>query len=171
MTFPDMLGYAVIESDGNGGYPSFCVHGPDPVDTDYARAYDQWRLLAESRPNRRYSICKLVPVEPVQPEGDPEDRLPFDWARIDQKVAAGQITDPVWIDLHMASSAVRARLGISGTMADAREVPHPFTAAGGEPFNKIEKLSQYCAACGEIRPLIAHKESFARYQISARAEG
>ncbi|MEV4246978.1 hypothetical protein AB0J63_26640 [Streptosporangium canum] len=158
-TEPALLGYAVIETDSEGNYPSFCVHGPDPVDTDYAHAHDQWRLLTgRLRPDSQYFICKLVPVEPVEPEGDPEDRLPFDWVRTDQKIADGLITDPVWAEIHEESKQVRQELGLDGTMAEARKLPHPYIQAEGHPFDKVEhRLEQYCAACGAISSLIAHK--------------
>lgn len=157
-TLPEILGYAVIETNLKGEDPSFCVHGPDPVDTDYAHTHDQWRYLEDNRPGRRFFLCKLVPIEPAEPEGDPEDRLPFDWARTDKKITDGCIADPVWIEIHTASRKTRERLGIAGTMEDARNRPHPYVRADGHPYDKVEhRLEQYCSACGYISALIAHK--------------
>lgn len=161
--FPDVLGYAVIGAGEDGSNPRFCVHGPDPIDTDYAYAHDQWRMLTDDgRSDERYFLCKLVPVEPVEPEGDPEDRLPFDWVRIEEKTADGRLMDPLWVKVSQASAAVRAALGLAVSMREARDVPHPFVAAFGRPYDQITDvtLGQFCAACGCIRSLIAHKESW-----------
>lgn len=86
----------------------------------------------------------------------------FDWARTEDRVADGQITDLAWLEVARASSAVRAALGLTGSMREVSDVPHPFVAAKGDPYDGVQQghLAQYCAACGCIRSLIAHKESW-----------
>jgi hypothetical protein len=88
----------------------------------------------------------------------------FIWERTDERIAGGQITDPAWMEVSRASQAVRASLGINGSMRDARSVKHPFIAAKGKPYDAVQDgyLAQYCAACGEIQPLLAHKNARAR---------
>jgi hypothetical protein len=168
---PASLGYAVIETDADGNNPTYCVHGPDPVDTDYGCAYDQWNWLKD-RQGRHYTICKLVPVEPVEPEGDPEDRMPFDWARTDQKITDGRLTDPAWVEIHEASKKVRQRFGITGTMQDACILPHPYTQADGHPYDKVpHRLEQYCAACGSMSSLIAHSVPYALHTPHVHVPG
>ncbi|MER5420348.1 hypothetical protein [Streptosporangium roseum] len=57
------LGYAVIETDHEGNNPSFCVHGPDPVDTVYEDAEANRASNEKSHGARsRFVVCKLVPV-------------------------------------------------------------------------------------------------------------
>ncbi|MEU4224307.1 DUF6221 family protein [Nonomuraea sp. NPDC026600] len=86
----------------------------------------------------------------------------FDWARTEERIADGQITDPAWLEVSRAGSAVRAALGLTGSMREVSDVPHPFVAAKGDPYDGVQQghLAQYCAACGCIRSLIAHKESW-----------
>lgn len=154
-----LVGYIVVKTDEDGSNPEYCVHGPDPVETRYPYAYDWWKGNADDpQPGRRYVLCQLVPVEPVEPGGDPDERRPFDWARADQRVADGRLTDPAWIAVHVASGEVRHRLGIAGSMAAARDIAHPFTPAVGDPYDQAPpRLDHLCAACGCIRALIAHK--------------
>ena len=87
---------------------------------------------------------------------------PFDWARTDEQVADGSFADPAWREVSRASSAVREALGLVLSMREARDVPHPFVPAKGEPYDSVHDgyLAQYCAACGCIRSMIAHKESW-----------
>lgn len=89
-------------------------------------------------------------------------KLPFDWARTEAEIAGGRIADPVWLDVSKASAEVRRTLGLDASMAEARDIPHPFVKAEGDPYGQVEdvNLSQFCAACGAISPLMAHKESW-----------
>jgi hypothetical protein len=89
-------------------------------------------------------------------------KLPFDWARTEAEIADGRVIDPVWRDISIASAKTRQALGLDATMAEARNIPHPFVKAEGDPYSQVEdvNLSQFCAACGAISPLMAHKESW-----------
>jgi len=59
------LGYTVIETDADGRYPTFCVHGPDPLDTDLETAKQHQASLTSRYGQRgeRYVVCKVVPLE------------------------------------------------------------------------------------------------------------
>ncbi|MET8985860.1 DUF6221 family protein [Nonomuraea wenchangensis] len=85
---------------------------------------------------------------------------PFDWARTEERIAEGEITDPAWLEVSRASQAVRTGLGLSGTMREARNVRHPYVAAEGDPYDAVQDgyLVYYCAACGCDRSLLAHVE-------------
>jgi hypothetical protein len=115
-------------------------------------------------------VQKMVSGYRHRPGFDPawlEEFVPpeqFIWERTDERIAEGLITDPAWMEVSRASQAVRASLGINGSMRDARSVKHPFIAAKGKPYDAVQDgyLAQYCAACGEIQPLLAHKNARAR---------
>lgn len=86
---------------------------------------------------------ELIPVVSVLPgDGPPEVSWDssVDWARIDQRVAAGQITEPALIARHEAGRRARIALGIDGGMADARQVLHRYDSDHG--------MSPYCIVCG-----------------------
>jgi hypothetical protein len=88
--------------------------------------------------------------------------VPFDWARTEAEIADGRVIDPVWRDISIASATTRQSLGLDTTMAEARNIPHPFVKAEGDPYGQVEDvdLSWFCAACGAILSLMAHKESW-----------
>lgn len=119
-----------------------CGWGDFPCDTVQllARGY-------RHRPGFKPSFLEPAPVE-----------VPFDWVNIEAAINDGQVIDLLWRDASIASAKTRKALGLDATMAEARSIPHPFTPAEGPPYDRISfvRLDQFCAACGCIRPLIAH---------------